>query len=190
MSSPEYRDVTADKDDKMAQDSHALKDGHNASHQKHVEANLDPALDISHEHQHQHLHHSSHAVHSEEVSYTKGTTDEPSTVPRADAMDNAMLRRHIGEKGSYEVQDAEKADMSPEPMEEEDPRHHTFSNLYRRFRPFVHLFIFLLFTGSVHSIYLSNFNQIPIVIYTFSYKKLFLYILSSRFDKILTLVGQ
>ena len=150
MSSPDYKDVTADSGDHMAhQEASTLKESHNTSYQKNVQSNPDPALEFSHEHQHSHLHHSAHAVHGEEVSYTKGTTDEPSTIPRADAMDNAMHRRHIGEKGDYEIRDAEKADMSPEPTEEEDPRNHTFSGLYRRFKPFVHLFLFLLFTGLV-----------------------------------------
>ena len=146
MSNPkdEYRDVTEDKSEDTAQDTTRTAT-HNASPQIEVLRNNDPALQFSHEHQHSHLHHSDKAVDDRGMSYSKGTTDEPSNIPKADMMDDALHRRHVNEKGNYGIQDAEAAETSA--SEEEDPRRHRLSNLYRRFRPFVHLFIFLLFTG-------------------------------------------
>ena len=150
MSVPEYRDVTKDNHDHV---TGVEQNAHNASPQIGVIRNNDPALDIAREHHHGHLHHSAAAVKGleNEVSYTKGTTDEPSTIPRADAMDNALHRRHKVEESGYaskmmEVQDEEKGTMSHTPSEE-DPRHHGLSNWYSRFRVFVHIFIFMLFTG-------------------------------------------
>ena len=140
----------ADKGDQMAQETNiTTKTTHNASPQIGVVHNPDHALDFSHEHQHSHLHHSTKAVHDEGVSYTKGTTDEPPVIPNPDVMDNALHHRHVGgdyEKGGLNFQDTETGEASATPSEE-DPRNHSLSHLYRRFKPFVHLFIFLLFTG-------------------------------------------
>ena len=139
----EYRDVTADKDDHMAQETKTTT--HNASAQEHVLRSNDPALELSHEHNHSHLHHSAKAVDDKGVAYSKGTTDEPSNVPRPDKMDGELHHRHVGEKADYGVRDTEAGDLSG--SEEEDPRSHRLANLYRKFKPFIHLFIFLLFTG-------------------------------------------
>ena len=140
----------ADKSERTAQEMNmTTTTTHNASPQIDVVRNHDHALDFSHEHQHSHLHHSDRAVHDEGVSYTKGTTDEPPVIPKPDVMDNALHRRHIGgdyEKGGLNFQDSETGEASAT-ASEEDPRNHRMSHLYRRFRPFVHLFIFLLFTG-------------------------------------------
>ena len=130
--------------------------GHNTSPQSNVVRNPDPALDFSHEHQHGHLHHSSHAVHDEAVSYTKGTTNEPAVTLGGGLNDNVVHHRHHAkadydapdyEKGNLKVQNAEAADLSSTPSQEEDPRNHRLSLLYRQIRPFVHMFLFLLFTG-------------------------------------------
>ena len=150
MSIPEYKDVTKNNGD------HIEGTFHNTSAQANVVRNTDPALDISHEHHHGHLHHSAVAIKNreDEVSYSKRTTDEPSTTPRADIMDNSLHHRHKAEEpGSYSakeirVQDEEKGAMSAA-ASDEDPRHHALSNLYSRFRIFVHVFLFMLFTGLV-----------------------------------------
>ena len=148
----EYADTTADKGDDMAHGTTttATTTTHNTSLQHNVATDPDPALNVSHEHHHTHLHHSSKAVHDEGVSYSKGTTDEPSVIPKADAMDNALHRRHVDteyEKGGLKFQDAEAGEVSAAGSEEEDPRSHRLSHVYRRFKPFVHLLIFIVFTG-------------------------------------------
>ena len=144
--STEYKDHTKSR-------SSIDRVGHNASPQVGVEKNTDPALEYAHEHQHSHLHHSAAAMkgREEDVVYSKNTTDEPSTIPRADIMDDALHRRHVTEsKDGMHVHDAEKGGLSPSQTEsEEDPRRHTLSSLYARSKIFVHLFIWLLFTGLV-----------------------------------------
>lgn len=113
-----------------------------------VNANPDPALDPAHEHQHKHLHHATGGV--QNISYTTHTTNEPSVIPKADPLDNN--HHGISEKtGNLHISDEEKGGsyMTPSDshVEESDPRDHKLSNLYVKARPFVHVFIFLLFTG-------------------------------------------
>ena len=151
MSVPEYKDVTRDHGDHVAGTE---RNTHNASPQIGVVRNDDPALNLTNEHHHSHMHHSATAMkgREDELSYSKGTTDEPSTIPHADAMDNSLHRRHKAEEsGNYGtkgvlVQDEEKGTLSHTPSEE-DPRNHAFSNFYSRFKVFFHVFLFLLFTG-------------------------------------------
>ncbi|KAF2839224.1 hypothetical protein M501DRAFT_992196 [Patellaria atrata CBS 101060] len=137
------------------------KRSHNASPQRDVFRNSDPALDISHEHQHTHLHHDSSAPRgrTDEPAYTTGTTAEKSIIPDQDPNDHALHRRLHSDKKDGAAQekemmgdayDAEKGSISPtrnnmEP--EEDPKTHTVSNFYRKWRIFFHLFIWLFFTG-------------------------------------------
>ena len=141
MSAPDYVDVTAD-----------VPHGHNSSVQQHVVPNNDPALDISREHNHGHLHHSARAEQGREdgVVYSKDTTSEKSTIPHQDAQDHDLHRRHLGNetKMATETVDAEKGTLSPV-RSEEDPQTHTLSSFYAKYRIFVHLFIWLLFTGLV-----------------------------------------
>ena len=137
--SPDYVDVTV------------TDETHNASPQKHVIANDDPALDKAHEHHHAHLHHDLNAEkgRNDEVVYSKGTTFESSTVPHQDPQDHDIHRRkhaEVAAGGLPAFGDPEKNGLSPI-RSEEDPQTHTFSNLYRRYRLFFHLFIWLLFTG-------------------------------------------
>ena len=136
---PDYVDVTV------------TDETHNASPQKHVIANDDLALDKAHEHHHAHLHHDLNAEkgRNDEVVYSKGTTFERSTVPHQDPQDHDIHRRkqaEIAAGGLPAFGDPEKNDLSPI-RSEEDPQTHTFSNFYRRYRLFFHLFIWLLFTG-------------------------------------------
>ena len=141
MSAPEYVDVTA----KAAHE-------HNMSAQKHVMPNNDPALDMSHEHHHGHLHHSTHVEQGREddVVYSKDTTLEKSAIPHQDPQDHDLHRRHLVSetKMATEDVDAEKGALSPI-RSEEDPQTHTLSTVYTKHRVFFHLFIWLLFTGSV-----------------------------------------
>lgn len=141
MPTQEYLDVTE------------APQNHNTSSQRHVIENDDPALDKSNEHGHSHLHHDKHAAEGskEEVVYSKGTTSEKSAIPHQNPQDHDLARRRRGDpsKASAAVKDAEKGDVSSDGLEEEDPRTHTFSNFYRKYRIFFHLFIWLFFTGYV-----------------------------------------
>ena len=147
MSAPDYLDVTANP-----------SVNHNASPQHGVEPSLDPALEISREHHHAHLHHSERALRGREddVAYTKGTTFEQSNIPDQDPQDHALHRRHHAEetKGHVHVMDEEKGTSSP--VEQEvDPRTHTLSRFYGKFRIMIHVFLWLLFTGYV-ALYLMH----------------------------------
>lgn len=141
---PEYHDVTSDNVDK----ENVLVHGHNSSMQRDVELNPDLALHLSHEHQHRHLHHSSLAEkgREDEVVYSKGTTFEISNIPDQDPQDHALHRRHVSDKNGVSLDDAEKGQTFSSPAEEE-PRTHTFSHFYARYRWAFHVFIWLLFTG-------------------------------------------
>lgn len=124
---------------------------HNKSSQQHVILNDDPALEKSHEHHHGHLHHNAKVENGreEEMVYSRGTTFEPSTAPHQDPQDHALHRRIEADitKGPIDAVDPEKGDLSPI-RSEDDPQTHTFSNFYRKYRIFFHLFIWLFFTGS------------------------------------------
>lgn len=129
---------------------------HNASLEPHAITNNDPALDISHEHHHDHLHHDANAERGreDEVVYSKGTTFEPSTIPEQDPQDNDLHRRKYDDitkavmqaKAPVDVVDQEKSEFSSTPSGE-DPQHHRLSNCYRRYRIFVHLFLWVFFTA-------------------------------------------
>jgi len=144
MSKVEYLDVSE------------APDAHSTSSQHHIVKNDDPALDISHEHIHGHMHHDKHAEQGreDEVVYSKGTTFERSTIPQQDPHDHDLARRRQADpsNGSSGVIDAEKAAMSPERLDEADPRSHTLSSFYLKHRMFFHLFIWLFFTGYVAQI--------------------------------------
>ncbi|KAI9753566.1 MAG: hypothetical protein M4579_005083 [Chaenotheca gracillima] len=130
MSTREYEDVT--------------RDAHGMIH------NTDPALDPAREHHHAHLHHDANAERGreDEVVYSTGTTFDKSTIPDASPQDDELHRRHHAEKSGLDVSDAEKGTMSPAATEEEvDPRRHSFSSLYAKYRIFAHIFIWLFFTG-------------------------------------------
>ena len=129
----------------------AIQHGHNASRQEGVETNPDLALNLSREHHHGHLHHSAAAEkgREDEVVYSKGTTFEKSNVPAESPQDHALHRRHAAGKSEMDVVDVMDAEKGPgSPMdEEEDPRAHTFSRFYAKYRWAFHIFIWLLFTG-------------------------------------------
>ena len=147
MSIPEYQDVTN------------IKPEHNQSAQHDVTPNPDPALDTSHEHHHAHLHHDAHAEQGrhDEVVYSKGTTFEKGVIP--DQQPHHHRKSHQGEvmETTQDV-DTENGLTSDPSGEEEDPRHHSLSRFYAKYRIFAHLFIWLFFTGSVQS-FLSLFSN-------------------------------
>jgi len=125
-----------------------VEHGHNASPQRHVEPNSDLALHLSREHQHQHLHHSARAEEGrkESVVYSKGTTFEKSTIPDESPQDRELHRRHVAEKSGLHYNDAEQGPITES---EEDPQTHPLARYYVHWRIFVHVFIWLLFTGYV-----------------------------------------
>lgn len=135
---PGYIDVTESKPD------------HNPSSQQNVIQNDDPALQKSREHHHEHLHHDAHAEkgREDEVIYSYGTTFEGKTIPHQDPQDHDLRRRRDADvaKETATTFDPEQGILSPS-RSEEDPQTHKFSNFYKRYRIFVHLFIWLFFTG-------------------------------------------
>lgn len=142
MPKPEYLDVTDDQ-------SHT----HNTSAQHHVEKNNDPALDPTNEHTHGHLHHSARAEQDrDQTEYSKGTTYEESNIPSQDPHDQSVHRRHLSNdpKAPAAIADTEKGNFSPD-RSDDDPRTHKLSNVYLKYRIFVHVFIWLVFTGFVGS---------------------------------------
>jgi CNT family concentrative nucleoside transporter len=149
-----------------------MENAHSAfNSEHHVVQNLDPALDPAHEHSHGHLHHSAKAEqgrHDDPV-YSIGTTGEKSTVPDADPMDHALHRRGHPERhnlssgdkdinnkdikdpsiaydNKYDVENA-SAGIAGGFSEEEREKDTGFAKIYRRYRIFFHIGIFLLFTG-------------------------------------------
>ena len=133
---------------------------HNASPQVGVKRNDDPALDIAHEHHHGHVHHSGAAARKsvDDPVYTKETTDKPILVSRnsKDSLHRRTPHAHNGTKEGIHVHDAEKGDLSRSASEEDDPRTHRFSNIYQKIKIYIHIILFLLFTGSVNSRMLRN----------------------------------
>ncbi|CAD6593838.1 MAG: hypothetical protein ASARMPREDX12_007695 [Alectoria sarmentosa] len=126
------------------------KPDHNPSSQQNVIKNDDPVLQKSHQHHHEHLHHDVHAAkgRKDEVIYSYGTTFEGRNVPHQDPQDHDLHRRRDADmaKEPATAFDREQGALSPS-RSEEDPQTHTFSNLYKRYRIFFHLFVWLFFTG-------------------------------------------
>ncbi|KAL9031963.1 MAG: hypothetical protein Q9196_000036 [Gyalolechia fulgens] len=130
----------------------------------------DPALDPVNEHVHGHLHHTAHAEQDRgETTYSKGTTYGESNIPVQDPHHQPIHRRHPPDNPmtSTTGADAEKGDFGRDSSSDEDPRSHTFSDFYRKYRPFFHLFIWLFFTGLWLAITLRLcFFYVPITIFT------------------------
>jgi CNT family concentrative nucleoside transporter len=149
-----------------------MEQAHSAFDSQHrVIKNLDPALDPAHEHSHGHLHHSANAEkgrHDDPV-YSIGTTGEKSAIPDADPNDHALHRRGHPERhnlssvdknlsdkdlkestiaydNKYDAEDASAGNTGILAGEESEKRK-GFGRIYRRYRVFFHLAIFMLFTG-------------------------------------------
>ncbi|PNS20890.1 Solute carrier family 28 member 3 [Sphaceloma murrayae] len=126
---------------------------HNASPQKDVVPNPDPALDVAHEHQHAHLHHAPSALkgREEELTYSKGTTEDPSIIPH---QDNNLHRRSGADNSSTD--DVEKGGLrydeksTPGPHSDDEEKEHKpgkFGMFFRKYRIIVHAFFAALITG-------------------------------------------
>ncbi|KAF6226450.1 hypothetical protein HO133_009316 [Letharia lupina] len=123
---------------------------HNSSPQQNVIQNDDPALQNSYEHHHDHVHHDAQAEKGREdvLIYSHGTTFEGRTIPHQDPQDHDLHRKRHADmaKEPAAAVDPEQGTMSPS-RSEEDPQTHTFSNFYKRYRIFFHLFVWIVFTG-------------------------------------------
>ncbi|KAL2432762.1 Solute carrier family 28 member 3 [Exophiala dermatitidis] len=140
------------------QTHHDLPDhGHNASPQRGVDPNPDLALHYSHEHQHKHLHHGRPSLSGrhDEVLYAEGTTvDDRHTLnkqdPPQDYIKHQLRPSHADEK-DFVTMDAEKGAVDPGRIEtnvsEEEGKRHRLPRMYSKYKIFVHLFIWLVFTG-------------------------------------------
>jgi len=135
--------------------------GHNFSSQGDVDTNPDLALHYSHEHQHNHMHHgrASIAGRHDDIVYSKGDTMDKHDIGGRNPQDyNTHHLRDGGDRGLHTVEtDAEKGGMSAArltPTDESsgsnDGKKHRFSRMYRKYKIFFHLFIWLVFTGSVY----------------------------------------
>jgi CNT family concentrative nucleoside transporter len=132
-----------------------LREQHNDSPMPGVARNDDPALDIAREHDHPHVHHSAKAAHTDNITYTTGTTDEKSSkLLHHSAQDSHVHHRHAAdgkhdlEKANgydYEVENT-RSSSDPE-MEMEKKPWYSPSVLYRSYRLPVHIAIGALFTG-------------------------------------------
>lgn len=130
---------------------------HNYSSQSGVDVNLDPAFDFKHEHGHEHLHHSAHAEQGrhDEIKYTTGTTFEPSLIPDQYHTGHVSHQRrdsktHAHSNAPADIGDAEKGSNSLADKDSETSQQsgkYSITRLYKKYRLFVHVFIFLLFTG-------------------------------------------
>lgn len=125
--------------------------GHNPSLQHGVDANPDLALHYSHEHQHGHLHHGHKASivqdQSEPVVYATGAESNNRDLLTKSTQDYSSHK--LRDEKEMGVNDAERGVVSPTRLssEEGDGKKHRVSSYYRRYRIFVHLAIWCLFTA-------------------------------------------
>jgi len=129
--------------------------GHNPSMQRDVDENPDLALHYSHEHQHKHLHHNraSLAGRHDEVLYSEGTTYDKAHIDPKGPQDyvHHQLRDPHNEKSEFPGDTEKGAIEEPTRLDsngsEDDGQKHRLSRNYSKYKIFVHLFIWLLFTG-------------------------------------------
>ncbi|KAI4159015.1 MAG: hypothetical protein L6R39_000440 [Caloplaca ligustica] len=129
---------------------------HNSSAQQHVQENNDAALDTANEHTHKHLHHSAHAERGrDKMEFSKEPTYQDSNIHSHDPDGHQHVHQRNTPNGSTipaVIPDAEKGSLDRQDSEE-DPRTHALSSAYLKYRVFVHVFIWLLFTGPVRLIW-------------------------------------
>jgi len=130
--------------------------GHNVSKQTDVDENPDLTLHYSHEHQHNHLHHNrtSLAGRHDEVLYAEGTTFDKSNIGEGNPQDykaHHLRQQNPVDEKDFVATDAEKGGVGPMTVDsngsEEEGRNHRVAWTYARYKIFVHLFIWLFFTG-------------------------------------------
>ncbi|KAK7897614.1 hypothetical protein LTR67_004243 [Exophiala xenobiotica] len=130
--------------------------GHNVSKQAGVDENPDLTLHYSHEHQHKHLHHNSTSLagRQDEVLYAEGTTFDKSNIGAVNPQDykaHHLRQQTAVDDKDFVATDAEKGGGGPLTADsngsEEEGRNHRMARIYAKKKIFVHLFIWLLFTG-------------------------------------------
>ncbi|KAI0160890.1 H+/nucleoside cotransporter-like protein [Hypoxylon sp. FL1284] len=114
--------------------------GHNASSQEGVAVNPDPALDFANEHHHEHIHHgglaASHVNHSDEVAYSTASPEKDLEKPRDyAAAEKSVTDQDSGNVGHIHVD------------EDEERRRQFIRRWYRVLRPYIHFFIWAVFTA-------------------------------------------
>ena len=128
------------------------RQGHNDSAQHRPVEMHDPARDTSYHHSDRPSHHErAEQGHDHELVYSKDSTFEKGTIPHQDPHDpNLARRRHADPaKIAAGLVDTEKGPIISDNFDEENPQSHSLSSYYARYRIFVHLLIWLFFTGSV-----------------------------------------
>ncbi|KAI8623679.1 H+/nucleoside cotransporter-like protein [Xylariaceae sp. FL1651] len=112
--------------------------GHNASPQQGVVPNPDPVLDLANEHHHEHIHHGGAAAdpanHSDEVMYSNTSPEKSFDKPG----DFAAAEKSV---------DTDEESGNVGHIRENPSTGQLIKTWYRRLRPFVHLFIWLVFTA-------------------------------------------
>jgi len=109
----------------------------------------DPALDIQNQHHHPHLHHSAAAHNPDsEPSYVIGTNPDDKHVPPQFSHD---VERHAAALGGTPEKgdDAAEGGSMRSTGEVSGRKRGKVGVYYRKYKPFVHMFIFALFTGYV-----------------------------------------
>ncbi|OTB01638.1 hypothetical protein M426DRAFT_63619 [Hypoxylon sp. CI-4A] len=113
--------------------------GHNSSQQEGVVPNPDPTLDFSNEHHHQHLHHGGFAAdpvnHPDEVVYSASTPEKSLEKPQ----DYASAEKSLTDEESGNVGNIREV--------ENNPKKYSIAYFYRKFRIYIHLFIWSVFTA-------------------------------------------
>ncbi|KAI6085830.1 H+/nucleoside cotransporter-like protein [Hypoxylon rubiginosum] len=114
--------------------------GHNASSQEGVIPNPDPALNFANEHRHEHLHHFGAAANPAnrdgEVLYSTSPSDKEIEKPR----DYAAAEKSVTDQDSGNVGNIH-------PDESESPKKVFLRRWYRILRPYIHFFIWAVFTA-------------------------------------------
>ncbi|KAI1488619.1 H+/nucleoside cotransporter-like protein [Biscogniauxia mediterranea] len=120
-------------------DMERAAEGHNALPQIGVAPNPDPALDISNEHRHAHLHHggaaADHANHPDEPVYSSVTPEKSFDKAR----DFPATEKFVNDEESGNVGHIQKHD--------DTSIWHMLGVWYRRFKIYVHLFVWLVWTA-------------------------------------------
>lgn len=123
MSSPEVKGLT----------------GHNSSPQEGVAQNPDPALDLANEHHHSHLHHG---------ALTSNTTKHPDEVVYSNASpEKSFDKPHDYAAAEKMVTDEESGKIGRITADESEERRGPTAYYYRRYRAYVHIFIWAVFTA-------------------------------------------
>lgn len=115
--------------------------GHNRSAQHDVYVNPDPALDISNEHHHPHVHHGQTAVPDEkdDIVFAKSSDKY--------AGDASAPDYKVRQMGSNEDEESGRVGNIDDEDEGGPAKKWSFRWFYRKFKPFIHLAIWAVWTA-------------------------------------------